>query len=886
MTANNADDSPFPNYMQMRRRLPIGAWHLLRGASVATFFAVVVALLVRPTGALFFFWRVLVPALPLVFFLAPGVWRNVCPLAAANQVPRLLGFTKGLSTSQTFKDRSYLVAIALFVTIVSTRKVIFDDNGGALAALLLAAIVSAFVGGVLFKGKSGWCSSICPLLPVQRLYGQTPFVTIPNSHCQPCVGCTRNCYDFNPKVAYQADMYERDLQWSAPRKLFAGAFPGIVVAFFEVATPPAIPIPEMYLRFAISVLVSAGSFFLIDATFRITTSKLAAVYGAAALNLFYWYNSPSIAGAIGEVTGADVRWLVWPLRVAVLILTLVWVVRTFRTERQFVDQALGAGQASLRLAPSQESALLKTIEPGTGLEVKFVPEDRRVVASAGASILDVAEGAQLPIEAGCRVGMCGSDPVAIKGGMENLSPVGGEEGNTLRRLGMAANTRMACSARLQGPVCVSLTPDSAEGEAETGPASFDPSISSVVVIGNGIAGITAADFVRRRHPECEVHVIGKEPHGLYNRMAITRLIYGRSAMQGLYLLPDSWYEEHRITCWLNTRAQGIDLDRRQVALGTGETLPFDRLILAMGSSSFIPPIPGYGLPGSFPVREAEDAINIRRFVQQHGSRDAVVAGGGLLGLEAAYALQKLGLRVSVLERGDRLLRNQIDERCSGLLASYIGNLGIEVIRHGEAKEIQGKERVERVELTNGTVLPCDVFVVCVGIRPNVELAQAAGLLVKRGVVVDDTMRTSASDVYAAGDVAELEGQVLGLWPTAVSQGEVAAINALGGGESHVRALPVAILKGVGIDLMSVGRFEPKEGDEVIVVEEAKDYSYGKLVVAENRLVGALLLGRPADAPHVLAAVKNEADLTGDIEALRTGDWRSLNPASSLQLSTR
>ena len=151
-------------------------------------------------------WKLVIPLLPLLFLVAPGVWRNLCPLAASNQTPRVLGLTRGLTAPAWFKEYGYVVAISLFVLFVVLRKLGLDDNGPASALLLLGALTGGFLGGMYLKGKSGWCSSICPLLPVQRIYGQTPFALVGNSHCQPCVGCTTNCYDFNPKAAYLADL--------------------------------------------------------------------------------------------------------------------------------------------------------------------------------------------------------------------------------------------------------------------------------------------------------------------------------------------------------------------------------------------------------------------------------------------------------------------------------------------------------------------------------------------------------------------------------------------------------------------------------------------------------------------------------------------------------
>jgi len=193
-------------------------------------------------------------------------------------------------------------------------------------------------------------------------------------------------------------------------------------------------------------------------------------------------------------------------------------------------------------------------------------------------------------------------------------------------------------------------------------------VRNVVVVGHGIAGVTAAEHVRKLHPDCEISIIGKEQFPLYNRMGITRLIYGRSAMQGLYLLPDAWYEEHRIASWLNTRVEKIEVAGHAVVLATGDRLPYDRLILATGSSSYVPPITGFGTDGTFVLREAKDAMQIRAYAQDRHARSAVIAGGELLGIEAAYALHKLGLRVTVLERGAWPLQRQVDERCGALTA--------------------------------------------------------------------------------------------------------------------------------------------------------------------------------------------------------------------------
>ncbi len=824
---------PFPNFTEIRDPVPQAVWRGLRIASVLATLAVCTLLIADPETGLDVWWKVLVPLLPLVWFVAPGLWRNVCPLAATNQIPRVLGFTRGRTAPAWFRTYAPLAGIAIFFGAVFARSSVFEVDGAATAALIGGALVAAFAGGFVLKGKSGWCSSLCPLLPVQRMYGQSPFANVPNSHCRPCLGCTKNCFDFNPKVAYLADLHDGDRQWSTTRKLFTAAFPGLVIAFFTDQDAAVM---------ALAIGAAAGSFLALEALLPASTPKLAAVYAAAAINLFYWWAAP----------GPD--WVAWPLRAAVLALTVVWLWRTFAKERVFLErQGLPTPPRAARLGRAMRGALQRSAE----IEVIF-EDGPRIVARPGTPLLELAETAEQPIEAGCRMGVCGADPVQVVSGMESLSPVGSDEQATLERLGLdPAHNRMACCARIAGsdpPVTVSMTPRRDSNVVVSIDFPYDPAVQRIVVIGNGIAGVTAADHVRRRHPGCAVDVVAAEPHPLYNRMGISRLIYGRSAMVGLHLLPDAWYDDNRITCWLNTRAQAIDREAGVVLLGTGERLPYDRLILAAGSEAHVPEIPGLGRPGTFVLRTASDALRIREFVQEAGAEQALVAGGGLLGLEAAYAMHKLGLRTTVLERGRWLLRRQLDERAGELLRGYLTNLGIAVLLESEVAALEDGHAV----IGDGTRLQADVVLVAAGISPSVDLARRAGLKTGRGVLVDDQLRTSDERIFAAGDIAEWRDAILGLWPVAVEQAEVAAENAVGGARTYSGTVPQTMLKVVGVELLSIGAIT---GPNERVDEDAESLRYRKLVADEDgRVIGAILLGHPEAVPVVTAAVRRSLPL--------------------------
>jgi nitrite reductase (NADH) large subunit len=851
----------FPNYLDARQPLPLWVWRALAAASVAGAFALVALLFVDAHAGLIAWWLFVLPVLPLLWLLAPGIWRNVCPMAALNQYPRLLGFTRGRTVPPWPRRNAFVIQVVLYFALISTRAPVLDHNGAGVGVLMLVALGAAFAGGVVFKGKSGWCGTFCPLLPVQRLYGQTPAVSVPNAYCRPCVGCVKNCYDFNPQIAAAADLGDDDPRYVAQRKIFAGTFPGFVVAFFTIPTSqiaaPAdmgISLAGFYGQTVAYMLVSLGAYYLLDALAVVTPVVLTAVFAAAALNAHNILRFPTAFR--WEKPG----WLLVAENVAVAAVTGVFVYRTWLKDRRL--RAVLPEPAQLDARPGAGLAIARAAS-GETHEVTFMPSAHRAVAPHGMTLLEVAEKAELPLEAGCRMGVCGADPVTVLAGAGDLSEVQAQEATTLERLGLGSGCRLACCARVGGDVRVSL--DVTVGGRDGGPrvtADYDRSIERVVVIGNGIAGVTAADHVRRAHPDCEIDLVGDELHPLYNRMAISRLVYGRTAMSGLLLLPDDWYERNGITCWLNTQVRRIDRDARAVLLGTGEQLGYDRLILAMGSSGTVPPLVGIGREGVFVVRRADDAGGVRAYVQRRGCRRAVVVGGGPLGIEVAYALHRLGLRVRIVHRWERLLRRELDHRGSELVRRYLEGLGIGVELGAEPIAVEGEEAASGVALTDGRRLPLDLLVVCAGIRPNADLAAAAGLAVGRGVLVDDRMQTSDPAIFAAGDVAEVEGEVRGLWPNAVAEGEIAAANAVGLSRRYEPAPPVAVVKGIGLAVTSVGVVDAAPDDQVVHVDgEGAELRYARVVLRGGRLVGAVFIGACQEQADVLAAVAEGRTLT-------------------------
>jgi ferredoxin len=315
-----------------------------------------------------------------------------------------------------------------------------------------------------------------------------------------------------------------------------------------------------------------------------------------------------------------------------------------------------------------------------------------VMAKVGDKLLDIAEASQVVMESGCRMGMCGSDPVRIVEGEENLSAMRSAERRTLERLGLGPGCRMACVARVQGAVVVDPHPvvearpedDEWRRPAVRVDGALQRAIRRVVVIGARVAGVTATEELRRALAETELTLIGDEAYPFYNRMAITRLVSESASIESLYLNPRDWAESRRVDYRRGVAVGAIDRANREVNLANRQRIPYDRIVIATGARPLVPPIAGFGAEGSFVLRTIDDAVQIQQHIRRTRGRTAVIVGGGLLGLEAAYYLTQLEVRVHVLDRGPWPLSRHLDEQAGALLWEMLEDLGIDVVPRTEA----------------------------------------------------------------------------------------------------------------------------------------------------------------------------------------------------------
>ena len=406
------------------------------------------------------------------------------------------------------------------------------------------------------------------------------------------------------------------------------------------------------------------------------------------------------------------------------------------------------------------------------------------------------------------------------------------------------------------PVCgaaASLFEPRAE-PAAAGPKSAD--VKRIIVVGAGIAGVTAAEHARHTSPAAIITVVSKEEGLPYFRLNLTRLLAGEVDEASLCMQPESWFDEQRIELCVG-EVTGIDRAKRQVALGDGQTLAYDRLILASGAHAFVPPIAGAMKEGVFTLRSKADVDGILE--RASSAQSCVVLGGGVLGLEAAGALARRNLAVTLLEGFGWLLPRQLSERAGRLLQDQIASDKL-VIRSGvTADVILGDERARAMRLKSGEEIAADLIIIATGVRPNSYLARQSGLEVDRGVIVDDGMRTSDHAVLAAGDIAEHRGAVHGIWPVAYAQGMTAGVNAAGGEVEMSRLAPSNRLKVLDVDMYSIGQFMPADGS-YDVFEHEHEGSYYRFVFHDGRLVGANLLGDTALAGVVKTAVEQGTQL--------------------------
>ena len=390
---------------------------------------------------------------------------------------------------------------------------------------------------------------------------------------------------------------------------------------------------------------------------------------------------------------------------------------------------------------------------------------------------------------------------------------------------------------------------------------------NLVLVGNGLAGMRCLEDLLDMAPDrYEVTVIGEEPWGNYNRIMLSPVLSGDKTIDDIMLHPHSWYADKNIRFIAGDAAVRIDRPRKQVYTEKGVVVSYDRLILATGSKPFIPPVKGSDLDGVLSFRDIYDVNNMLDYCKS--KHNAVVIGGGLLGLEAAYGLKQRGMNVTVLHLMDRIMDRQLDAKASQMLKTAIEQKGIPIITEANTEELLGENgHVTQVRLKDGTLLDADLVVFAVGIRPNMALAQSAGLRCNRGVLVNDTMQTYDPSIYAVGECIEHRNQTFGLVEPLWGQAFICASHLAEHGSLTFKAPTVPTqLKVSGCDVFSAGRIDlensqPLEDFEDIILNDEKRQIYKRIIIQKDKVVGAVLFGDTEDGTWYAELIADQTPIS-------------------------
>jgi nitrite reductase (NADH) large subunit len=408
----------------------------------------------------------------------------------------------------------------------------------------------------------------------------------------------------------------------------------------------------------------------------------------------------------------------------------------------------------------------------------------------------------------------------------------------------------------------------------------------LVVIGNGMAGCRAVTEILKRDPDrYEIAILGAEPRVNYDRIMLSPVLAGEKTYADIVINDEAWYRDNRIALHAGRKVEAIDREAGVVRAEGGLELPYDKLILATGSDPIRLPLAGADLPGVVTFRDLDD-VEAMIAAARPGAK-AVVIGGGLLGIEAAYGLSKRGMSATVVHLMDVLMERQLDASASFLLTEALAERGVDTILEANSEAILGENgRVAGLKLKDGRTLPCDLLVMAVGIRPNAALAKAAGLEVGRGVTVDDEMRTSDPAIHAVGECVEHRGQCYGLvapiWEMCKALGEALT----GGAGGYEGSMLSTRLKVSGVDVFSAGKFAGGDGCEDIVFRDAGRGVYKRIVLEAGKVAGAVLFGDAADGGWYFDLMRSGQSVDDIRETLVFGQavtegLRGLDPSAAV-----
>lgn len=358
----------------------------------------------------------------------------------------------------------------------------------------------------------------------------------------------------------------------------------------------------------------------------------------------------------------------------------------------------------------------------------------------------------------------------------------------------------------------------------------------VVIVGSSAVAVSCAETLRKNDKDIEISIIGRENIKPYYRPSLSHMLCTDEIDSRFFVKPENYYEENNIELLLGHCVKEIDRVAKKVILDNQTEVLYDKLVLGVGSNNFVPPVEGIELTGVCNLKFYKDLKNINAYLKE--KENIVIIGGGLLGIEAAWAFRKANKKVTILEFSERIMARQLNETASSLVKKELEKEGINVFTQKSTKCIIGNGKVEKLILESGEELPSDMVMFSIGVRPEIALAKNCNLDTNKGILVKETMQTSDPDIYAAGDCAEVNGMCLGIWPMAMQTGKIAAMDILGKSEKFVINPPTTILKALNIGVYSAGDVFLKDQE----IEQCDAQNYRLFTFKDNVITGINLIG--------------------------------------------
>lgn len=383
---------------------------------------------------------------------------------------------------------------------------------------------------------------------------------------------------------------------------------------------------------------------------------------------------------------------------------------------------------------------------------------------------------------------------------------------------------------------------------------------SIVIVGNGIAAISAIKSIREIDKASKIHLIGEERFYPYNRVRLSKGLLSGLEENKILLQKKEWYKENDVILYLDKKVISVDTNKKVIGLSDGNIIDYTKLLLANGSHNVTPLISGIKKHGVYTLKTLQDAWDIIDRLKD--AQVVLIIGGGIQGLETAWIMAQAGKKVILSHRSPRFMRAQLDEKAAKILEEAVLASNIQILFSTQVSEIKGNGNVEGFMTTDGNSYECDTIIYSVGTKPNIDILDNTPIKTNNGIIVNKKMETNIDGIYAAGDVAEYNNQTYGLWNIAIGQGKVAGYNIIGKDSIYEHIIPVTTLNAFNLSLFSMGIVDESKATNIIIDDRSQEGIYNKVLISNDKIIGAIVVGNIKVSPALKSAIEKETSLKG------------------------